>query len=51
MTRCSTGPTVGISWLGRACQSTVLQQNNGGRTEYVSGTGVSSVHPSEWVLQ
>ena len=48
MTKCSTQPAVGIAWLKMLCQNTVRTQNDGGETQVVSGTGVSSIVPVEW---
>ncbi|KAI7862691.1 Metallo-peptidase family M12-domain-containing protein [Spinellus fusiger] len=48
MTNCATGVQVGVAWLSKLCTSTVFTQNNGGVTEYVSGTGVSSIIRDEW---
>ncbi|KAI7858760.1 Metallo-peptidase family M12-domain-containing protein, partial [Circinella umbellata] len=42
MTKCSTGVKVGIAWLSQLCES----QN--GASEWVSGTGVSSITRDEW---
>eukprot|EP00834_Sanchytrium_tribonematis_P002135 NODE_60_length_27201_cov_1.043318.p5 type:complete len:585 gc:universal NODE_60_length_27201_cov_1.043318:16340-18094(+) len=39
VTQCSYTPTLGIAWIGQACQSKVIQQSN----DFVSGTGLSSV--------
>ena len=50
MTKCSTGSTVGISWLNMVCQTGVSPQDDGGSTEYVSGTGVSSINANEWMV-
>ena len=46
MTKCSSGSTVGISWLNMVCERGTVQQGDG----YVSGTTVSSVNPNEWLV-
>ncbi|KAI8975115.1 Metallo-peptidase family M12-domain-containing protein [Mycotypha africana] len=49
MTRCSTGVKVGIAWLSQLCETQVSQQiEEDGSTEWVSGTGVSSITRDEW---
>ncbi|RUS21904.1 Metallo-peptidase family M12-domain-containing protein [Jimgerdemannia flammicorona] len=49
MTKCFTGVKVGIAWLGMLCQTqATVQQDSDGLTEYVSGTGVSSITRDEW---
>ncbi|KAG2172339.1 hypothetical protein INT43_004881, partial [Umbelopsis isabellina] len=48
MTTCSTGTKVGIAWLGQLCTVDVSVQQEGGTSEFVSGTGVSSITREEW---
>ncbi|KAI8929350.1 Metallo-peptidase family M12B Reprolysin-like-domain-containing protein [Entophlyctis helioformis] len=48
MTKCSTQPSVGVAWLNMLCSQTATQQVSGGVTQFVSGTGVSSIVPMEW---
>ena len=48
MTKCSTQPAVGIAWLDTVCQKTAVSQTSSGSTQFVSGTGVSSIVPVEW---
>ncbi|KAJ3021448.1 UNVERIFIED_CONTAM: hypothetical protein HDU68_009623 [Siphonaria sp. JEL0065] len=52
MTGCTTaisGQAVGIAWLQTLCQQTTNIQNDGsGGSDYVSGTAVSSIVPVEW---
>ncbi|KAI9488177.1 Metallo-peptidase family M12-domain-containing protein [Zychaea mexicana] len=49
MTKCSTGVKVGIAWLSQLCESQVSQQiEENGASEWVSGTGVSSITRDEW---
>ncbi|KAI9278850.1 Metallo-peptidase family M12-domain-containing protein [Phascolomyces articulosus] len=48
MTNCATGVEVGVAWLQQLCNMGVNQQSVGGQTQYVSGTGVSSVLRDEW---
>ena len=48
MTKCSTGPSVGIAWLNQLCAKTAFQQNSDGGSQWVSGTAVSSIVPVEW---
>ncbi|KAJ3382914.1 hypothetical protein HDU92_004508 [Lobulomyces angularis] len=45
MTKCSTGPAVGVAWLSMLCTKNSFQQPG---NQWVSGTGVSSVGPTEW---
>ncbi|KAI8869307.1 zincin, partial [Ramicandelaber brevisporus] len=49
MTRCASGPEIGIAWLNTLCKSETSQQPgaNGGTT-YVSGTGVSAMSRDPW---
>lgn len=47
MTRCSSGATVGVAWLGKVCSVTAERKSTG---EYVSGTGVTSVDVNEWMV-
>ncbi|KAK9766303.1 hypothetical protein K7432_004696 [Basidiobolus ranarum] len=44
MTKCSSGPKVGVAWLDQACVTTTKKQD----MDYVSGTGVSSSTTMEW---
>lgn len=48
MTQCNTGPSVGVAWLGMLCTKDAFQQVRNGVSQYVSGTGVSSITPVEW---
>ncbi|KAI9306123.1 Metallo-peptidase family M12-domain-containing protein, partial [Cunninghamella echinulata] len=48
MTNCPTGAELGVAWVGALCTTDVQQQRDGGQTQYVSGTGVSSVVRDEW---
>ncbi|KAJ8659821.1 hypothetical protein O0I10_004414 [Lichtheimia ornata] len=49
MTKCSTGVKVGIAWLSQLCETQVSQQiEENGASEWVSGTGVSSITRDEW---
>ncbi|KAI8059505.1 Metallo-peptidase family M12-domain-containing protein [Gongronella butleri] len=48
MTNCPTGAELGIAWLGVLCETSAQPQTQGGQTQYVSGTGVSSVVSDEW---
>jgi hypothetical protein len=51
MTKCSSGTTIGISWLNMVCVDTFFaQQSANGGTLYVSGTSVVSAGPSEWIV-
>ncbi|KAI9365486.1 hypothetical protein DFJ73DRAFT_637880, partial [Zopfochytrium polystomum] len=42
------GTAVGIAWLQTTCMTSASSQSTSGSTEYVSGTGVSSIVPTEW---
>lgn len=53
LTGCTTtvsGSAVGIAWLQTTCLTSANGQPNAatGRTDFVSGTGVSSIVPTEW---
>jgi hypothetical protein len=48
MTKCNSGPSVGIAWLNELCSIGSNLQKRQGIAQYVSGTGVSSVVPTEW---
>ncbi|RCH85886.1 hypothetical protein CU098_005238, partial [Rhizopus stolonifer] len=49
MTKCATGTKVGIAWLSQLCETQVSQQTeDDGSSEWVSGTGVSSITRDEW---
>eukprot|EP00158_Paraphelidium_tribonemae_P007143 Partr_v1_DN28126_c0_g1_i3_m55820 putative metallo-protease len=50
MTTCSSGATVGVAWVDTACQVGASAQNGATGTEYISGTGVSSKNPNEWII-
>lgn len=50
MTRCNSGTTVGISYIGTLCKTNVDQAVSGGATAYVSGVGVTSITLNEWVV-
>lgn len=51
MTKCNTGPVVGIAWTKQLCvQKTASQTPSGQSTQYTSGTGVSSITPNEWMV-
>ena len=42
MTKCNSGPSVGIAWLNELCSTGSNLQTRNGRNQYVSGTAVSS---------
>ncbi|CAO3591310.1 unnamed protein product [Absidia cylindrospora] len=48
MTNCPTGAELGVAWTKALCTTSATAQSTGGSTEYVSGTGVSSVIRDEW---
>ncbi|KAF8927757.1 hypothetical protein BGZ58_010142 [Dissophora ornata] len=50
MTQCNTGAIVGIAWIKSLCETTTQSQGSPGRTQYTSGTGVSSISPNEWMV-
>jgi hypothetical protein len=50
MTRCGSGTTVGISYLGTLCKTNVEQVSSRGTVSFVSGVGVTSITPNEWVV-
>ncbi|KAI9285754.1 Metallo-peptidase family M12-domain-containing protein [Umbelopsis sp. AD052] len=49
MTQCFTGVKVGIAWLSQLCETGASEQlESDGSSEWVSGTGVSSITLDEW---
>jgi hypothetical protein len=51
MSNCSTGPTIGLAWLNMLCTTSVISQtNNDKTTSYVSGTGISTANPQEFMV-
>ncbi|KAM3588970.1 hypothetical protein VKS41_001400 [Umbelopsis sp. WA50703] len=49
MTQCFTGVKVGIAWLSQLCETGASEQLEAdGSSEWVSGTGVSSITLDEW---
>ncbi|KAG0287611.1 hypothetical protein BGZ98_004585, partial [Dissophora globulifera] len=51
MTKCNSGPVVGIAWTKALCQTKSQSQNaNGQGVQYTAGTGVSSITPNEWMV-
>lgn len=49
MTSCNTGDTVGLAWLGQACNHGALTANTtGGGSETVSGANVVALTSTEW---
>ncbi|KAI9279447.1 Metallo-peptidase family M12-domain-containing protein [Umbelopsis sp. AD052] len=48
MTQCNTGTQVGIAWLQQLCSYKATLQAQSGVSQYVSGTGVSSIIRDEW---
>ncbi|KAG0054940.1 hypothetical protein BGZ83_010065 [Gryganskiella cystojenkinii] len=50
MTKCNSGPVVGIAWTKALCQMKALSQTTQGQNQYTAGTGVSSITPNEWMV-
>ncbi|KAF9366302.1 hypothetical protein BGX34_004489 [Mortierella sp. NVP85] len=51
MTKCNSGPVVGIAWTKALCQMRSQSQNAEGQgIQYTAGTGVSSITPNEWMV-
>ncbi|KAG0197567.1 hypothetical protein BGX28_008973, partial [Mortierella sp. GBA30] len=50
MTKCNSGPVVGIAWTKALCQMKTLPQPAQGQQQFTAGTGVSSVTPNEWMV-
>ncbi|KAG0304317.1 hypothetical protein BGZ97_001551 [Linnemannia gamsii] len=50
MTKCNSGPVVGIAWTKALCQMKSQSQNGGQGLQYTAGTGVSSITPNEWMV-
>ncbi|KAG0249104.1 hypothetical protein BG011_009578 [Mortierella polycephala] len=49
MTKCNTGPVIGIAWTKALCQmSAQSQSTDTGQTQFTAGAGVSSISPNEW---
>ncbi|KAI8335012.1 Metallo-peptidase family M12-domain-containing protein [Chlamydoabsidia padenii] len=48
MTNCPTGAELGVAWTKALCTTSARAQPSNGGTEYVSGTGISSVVRDEW---
>ncbi|KAJ3216236.1 hypothetical protein HK099_005946 [Clydaea vesicula] len=48
LTACNTGPSVGVAWLSQLCVQGLSEQNQNGKKQFVSGTGVSSIVPVTW---
>lgn len=42
-----TGIEVGVAWLGKLCDKDATAQTTSGKTDYVSGTGLSSISKSK----
>ena len=50
MSNCSTGSTIGIAWINMVCTTDVYEQKkNGAPSDYVSGTGVTTVSKYEFM--
>ncbi|KAG0208087.1 hypothetical protein BGX33_006484 [Mortierella sp. NVP41] len=51
MTKCNSGPVVGIAWTKALCQMKSQSQSVQGQgIQYTAGTGVSSITPNEWMV-
>ncbi|KAF8937009.1 hypothetical protein BGZ58_003383 [Dissophora ornata] len=50
MTKCNSGPVVGIAWTKALCQMKSQSQTTQGQQQYTAGTGVSSISPNEWMV-
>ncbi|KAF9353917.1 hypothetical protein BGX26_008339, partial [Mortierella sp. AD094] len=50
MTKCNTGPVVGIAWTKALCQMKSQKQTSKGVDQVTAGTGVSSITPNEWMV-
>ncbi|KAJ3078816.1 hypothetical protein HK102_004222, partial [Quaeritorhiza haematococci] len=48
LTQCSSGASVGVAWLAMLCNQDVFPQSANNQIQFVSGTGVSSIVPTEW---
>jgi len=50
VTKCGSGPKIGVAWLKALCQTQVTTQPDasGSGTDYTTGTGVSSIVKDEW---
>jgi hypothetical protein len=46
MSLCSSAPVVGLSWTSQVCLTEVITQQG----DSVSGTGISTVAPNEWLI-
>ncbi|KAF9434891.1 hypothetical protein BGZ76_007252, partial [Entomortierella beljakovae] len=50
MTKCNSGPVVGIAWTKALCQMKSQKQKSKGVEQVTAGTGVSSITTNEWMV-
>ncbi|KAF9329823.1 hypothetical protein BGZ91_000383, partial [Linnemannia elongata] len=50
MTKCNSGPVVGIAWTKALCQAKAQEQSSKGKAEVTAGAAVSSITPNEWMV-
>ncbi|KAF9112862.1 hypothetical protein BGX27_002663 [Mortierella sp. AM989] len=50
MTKCNSGPVVGIAWTKALCRMNAELQTSAGVSQYTAGTGISSITPNEWMV-
>ncbi|KAG0269740.1 hypothetical protein BGZ95_001955 [Linnemannia exigua] len=50
MTKCNSGPVVGIAWTKALCQAKAQEQKSKGHIEVTAGAAVSSITPNEWMV-
>ncbi|KAF9088736.1 hypothetical protein BGX23_007142 [Mortierella sp. AD031] len=50
MTKCNSGPVVGIAWTKALCQSKAQTQTSKGQQQVTAGAAVSSISPNEWMV-
>jgi hypothetical protein len=48
MTKCNTGPSVGVAWLDELCNKQATAQSKNERDQFITGAGVSSIVPTEY---
>ncbi|KAF9921736.1 hypothetical protein FBU30_008203 [Linnemannia zychae] len=50
MTKCNSGPVVGIAWTKALCQAKAQEQTTKGQVQVTAGAAVSSITPNEWMV-
>ncbi|KAF9110316.1 hypothetical protein BGX27_006498 [Mortierella sp. AM989] len=50
MSKCNSGPVVGIAWTKALCQMKPKKQKSKHGEQVTAGTGISSISPNEWMV-